>query len=269
MAGAFFAVYMLNRLGLDISTVILLSVLSQLTNAVFFKLWGNIADRYSNKSVLQVASPLFLLIIVLYPLTTMPDRYVLSIPILIFIHLVGGVATAGFTLCVANIALKLAPREEATSYLATNAFFGGIAATIGPLVGGTIGHFFEGKELSLRLSWFDQTTADPTQFDVPALMVGGIDFVFIAAAIAGLYSLHRLSLVQEVGSVEEKQIRDELVTSMRQTFVTLSNVAGVRRMTYFPYTMLQKTARTAKKSVSNLRSTRPASPSESSKRNTI
>lgn len=269
MAGAFFAVYMLNRLGLDISTVILLSVLSQITNAVFFKLWGNIADRYSNKSVLQVASPLFLLIIVLYPLTTMPDRYVLSIPILIFIHLVGGVATAGFTLCVANIALKLAPREEATSYLATNAFFGGIAATVGPLVGGAVGHFFDGKQLSLRLTWLDNSTIDPNQFDVPALIVSGLDFVFIAAAIAGLYALHRLSLVQEVGSVEEKQIREELVTSMRQTFVTVSNVAGVRRMTYFPYSMLQKTARTAAKSVSHLRRPRLSSPPDPSKRDSI
>lgn len=250
MAGAFFAVYMLNRLGLGISTVILLSVLSQLTNVVFFRIWGNTADKFSNKSVLQVASPLFLLMILLFPLTTMPERYSLSIPLLVAIHLIGGIATAGYTLCAANIALKLAPKKEATSYLATNAFFSGIAATIGPIVGGLIGYYFADKEISIRLFWQESVSAGADPFEIPALILRGLDFVFIAAILSGFYSLHRLSLVEEIGSVEEKQVREEVMTSMRQTFVSLSNVAGLRRMTYFPYNMLRKTAKTAVKTAS-------------------
>ncbi|MDQ8202260.1 MFS transporter [Pelagicoccus sp. SDUM812003] len=252
MAGAFFAVYMLNRIGIGLSTVILLSVLSQITNVLFFRIWGNTADKFSNKSVLQVASPLFLLMILLYPLTTMPERYSLSVPILVLIHLIGGIATAGFTLCVANIALKLAPRKEATAYLATNAFFSGIAATIGPIVGGLVGHYFDQKELSIRLFWQSDLAQGLEPLEIPALILRGLDFVFIAAILAGFYSLHRLSLVEEVGSVEEKQVREEVISSMRQTFVTLSNVAGLRRMTYFPYDMLRKTAAKAKKTARKL-----------------
>lgn len=133
MSGAFFAVYMLNRIGLPMSAVVLLAVLSQVVNIYWFKLWGRIADKYNNKSVLKISIPLFIVVILLYPFTTMPERYSLTIPLLIFIHILGGISTAGFNLCAASIAIRLAPQGKATAYLATNAFCSGLAATIAPI----------------------------------------------------------------------------------------------------------------------------------------
>lgn len=114
MSGAFFAVYMLQRIGIPMSGVILFAVLSQVTNIYFFKVWGRIADRFSNKSVLAVSVPLFILL--LYPFTTRPERYSMTIPLLTVIHIIGGIATAGFNLCAANIALKLAPHGKAIAF---------------------------------------------------------------------------------------------------------------------------------------------------------
>lgn len=94
MSGAFFAVYMLKRIGIPMSGVVLLALLSQVTNIYFFRVWGGIADRFSNKSVLAVSVPMFIFLLLLYPFTTLPERYFLTVPILIFIHVVGGISTA-------------------------------------------------------------------------------------------------------------------------------------------------------------------------------
>lgn len=241
MAGAFFAVYMLQRIGLSMGTVILLAVLSQVTNIYFFKVWGMIADRFSNKSVLKVAAPLFVLVILLYPFTTMPGRHALTMPLLVLIHFLGGVSTAGFTLCAGNIALRLAPRGKATAYLGANAFCGGIAATLSPIVGGAIGAYFAAQEIGLRFFYRPEALAE--ERSIPALSIQGIDFVFLTAAVFGVYALHRLSLVEEEGTVSEGAVREQVMASVRQTFVSASNIAGVRRMTFFPYELLRHPGR--------------------------
>jgi len=244
MSGAFFAVYMLKRIGLPMSGVILLAVLSQVTNIYFFKLWGRIADRYSNKSVLAVSVPLFIFLLLLYPFTTMPERYTLTIPLLVLIHIIGGIATAGFNLCAANIALRLAPHGKATAYLGTNAFCAGLAAAVAPIVGGAIGSFFAIKEISINVFYRPDTSVLENAVSIPALSFRGIDFIFFAAALTGLYAWHRLSLIQEEGTVSEAEVRDQVFASVRSSFLTASGLSmGMRRMTAFPYDVLRKTGR--------------------------
>jgi len=54
------AVYMLKTLGYAMTTIIALTVASQLSNIAALGLWGNLIDRFSNKAVLQISAPLFL-----------------------------------------------------------------------------------------------------------------------------------------------------------------------------------------------------------------
>lgn len=244
MSGAFFAVYMLKRIGLPMSSVILLALLSQVTNIYFFKVWGRIADHFSNRSVLAVSVPLYILVLLTYPFTTMPERYSLTIPLLIFIHILGGVSTAGFNLCAANIALKLAPRGKATAYLGTNAFCAGLAATVAPIVGGLIGSFFAIKEIGIKVFYHADSALPDSALAIPALNFRGIDFVFFAAALTGLYAWHRLSLIEEAGTVHESEVRDQVFASMRNSITGTSGLnMGMRRMTAFPYEMLRKSTR--------------------------
>jgi len=250
MSGAFFAVYMLDRIGIPMSWVILLAVVSQITNIYFFKVWGRIADRFSNKSVLAVSVPMFILLLLLYPFTTMPERYDLTIPLLVLIHIIGGISTAGFNLCAANIAMRLAPHGEATSYLGANAFCAGASAAIAPLVGGLIGSYFAIKEISINLFYRANAADVENAISIPALSFRRIDFVFFTAAITGLYAWHRLSLIDEEGTVSENAVRDEVFASVRNSFLITSGLSmGMRRMTAFPYDMLRKTGKTISRKI--------------------
>lgn len=246
MSGAFFAVYILKRIGIPMSGVILLAMLSQVTNIYFFKIWGRIADHFSNKSVLAVTVPLFIVLLLLYPFTTMPERYSLTIPLLVLIHLIGGISTAGFNLCAANIALRLAPHGNATSYLGTNAFCAGLAAAVAPIAGGLLGSFFATKEISIDFFYRSDVSRAADAFTLSAVSFRGIDFVFIFSALTGLYAWHRLSLIDEEGTISESAVRDQVFASVRSSMFTASGLnMGMRRMTAFPYDMLRKTGRGA------------------------
>jgi MFS family permease len=238
LAAPFFTVYMIQRLGISLSWVLGLSVLSQLVNVLFLRLWGRMADRFSNKSVLGVSGPLFIICIILWPFTTMPERYFLTFPLLILIHVLTGISTAGVNLCSSNIALKLAPRGKATAYLATNALVNGIAATVAPIIAGISADWFSSEELSLSLRW-TTATAETARFEIPAFNLRGLDFVFVISFLLGAYALHRLVAVREEGEVEEKIVTTQLFNEVRKAVRHVSNVAGLRALTYFPYARLK------------------------------
>lgn len=162
----------------------------------------------------------------------------------------GGISTAGFNLCAANIALKLAPRGKATAYLGTNAFCAGLAATVAPVVGGLIGSFFAIKEISINVFYRKDIAQMADAVAIPALSLRGIDFVFCASALMGLYAWHRLSLIEEAGTVGESEVRDEVFASVRNSFFSASGLnMGMRRMTAFPYEMLRKTTRSTSSTI--------------------
>jgi MFS family permease len=238
LAAPFFTVYMLTRLGLPMSWVLGLAVASQVVNLVFFRIWGRLADRFSNKSVLGVAGWLFVLSIVLWPFTTMPDRHVLTIPLLVAIHLLTGISTAGVNLCSSGIAVKLAPRGKATAFLATNALVSGAAATLAPVAAGLAADMFVGEALTVRVSWMaDEQTV---RFLLEALSLHGLDFLFVIAALVGLYALHRLVAVREEGEVADEVIVGEVLGEVMRTARHVSNVAGLHRLSHFPYSRLRR-----------------------------
>ena len=159
LAAPFFTVYLLVMLDFNISVVIAFAILSQLSSVLSYGMWGRIADRFSNKSVLRVAGPLFMICILGWTFTTMPNRHPLTIPLLIALHILMGVSTAGVTLASANIGLKLAPHGGATAYLATMNIINSLAAGIAPVIGGMFVDSFKATELSLTLNWKSPGTA--------------------------------------------------------------------------------------------------------------
>jgi MFS family permease len=79
----------------------------------------------------------------------MPEKYVLTMPLLIIIHIFMGISTAGVTLASGNIGLKLAPKGQATSYLAANSLVNSVSAGVAPILGGSFVDFFNGLQLDL------------------------------------------------------------------------------------------------------------------------
>jgi len=235
LAGPFFMVYMLKRLGLSMSFIIGLSIVSQVMNFIFLKVWGKYTDRFSNKSVLAICGPLFILSILAWTFTTMPEKYFLTIPLLIVIHIVMGLASAGVSLASGNIGLKLAPEGQATVYLATNTIVNSVAAGIAPILGGKFADFFVGRQLA----WTLEYTSPTGKFSLPTLNLQQWDFFFALAFLIGLYSLHRLAMIREIGEVEEKVVMNELFAEVAGQVRTLSSVEGVRQMVSFPFSILR------------------------------
>ncbi|MBN1437068.1 MAG: MFS transporter [Sedimentisphaerales bacterium] len=236
LAAPFFMVYMLQRLGLSMSFIIGLSIVSQIVNFLFLKVWGKYTDLFSNKSVLAICGPLFILSILAWVFTTMPERYFLTIPLLIAIHVVMGLASAGVSLAAGNISLKLAPRGKATAYLAANTVVNSIAAGLAPILGGKFVDFFAGRELD----WTIKYTSPSGEVSFPTLNLQQWDFFFVFAFVIGLYALHRLAMVREQGEVEEKIVMQELFTEVRSQVRTLSSVDGIKQMVGFPFAKLKE-----------------------------
>jgi len=231
LASPFFTVYMLQRIGLDISIVVALSVLSQVMNIVFYRSWGRVSDRYSNKSVLAVSGPLFMLAIFAWMFVTLPNVYILTYPLLILIHILMGISLAGVSLASGNISLKLAPQGQATSYLAASTFTNSVAAGIAPILGGLFVDFFAERELIWTLIWKDPVR----ELVFVTLDLKQWEFFFFFAFLLGLYSLHRLSAVQEEGEAKEEEVVNELIAGVRRDMQNFSPAGGLRDLVKFPF----------------------------------
>jgi MFS family permease len=247
LAAPFFTVYLLVMLDFDITVVIIFAVLSQVSSVLSYGMWGRIADRFSNKSILRVSGPLFMICILGWTFTTMPTRHLLTIPLLIVLHILMGVSTAGVTLGSANIGLKLAPHGGATAYLATINIINSLAAGIAPIIGGMFVDSFKATELSLTLNWKSADTA----FAIQTLDFQYWDFFFVFAFLIGIYSIHRLAFVKEDGEVEDRLVVQELIAQVSREMRNLSTVGGLRHMLRFTALMRTGTGKDEKDAGSN------------------
>jgi MFS family permease len=160
-----------------------------------------------------------------------------------------GISLAGVTLALGNIGLKLAPKGEATAYLAANSLTNSLAAGIAPILGGFLADFFANREFSLTVRWTDPGG----EIIFQALNLQQWDFFFVFAFLIGLYSLHRLSMVKEIGEVEEKIIVQELISEVKRPIRNLTTVGGLNNMIQFPFYVLRTALKREKESESNTR----------------
>ena len=165
----------------------------------------------------------------------MPEKHLGTIPLLVAIHIFMGVSMAGVTLASGNIALKLAPKEQATAYLDANSIVNSLAAGIAPVLGGRFADFFATRELSLTLNW----RSPVRELALNTLSFQHWNFFFFLAFLIGLYSIHRLAKVREIGEVEEKIVIHELTSEIRRPLRNLSTVGGLRQMIHFPLSLLR------------------------------
>lgn len=236
LAIPFFAVYMLQRLGLPVSAVIGFGILSQATTVLFLRVWGPLADRLGMKAVLTACASLYLLVILGWTFTTMPERYFLTIPILVILHIFAGIAAAGVTLTVGTIGMKLAPQGKATAYLAVAGLATNLGYGLGPLLGGRFADFFSVRQLSMTFTWVDPTHT----INLPALSLTGFDFLFGVAFLVGVTTLYLLATVREEGEVSRDVLLDALMSPMRQVGRPMSTTPGLNFLTQFPFGYLRR-----------------------------
>jgi len=232
----FFAVYMLKRLGLPLSWVIGLSILSQLFSILFFRVWGRLVDRFGSKAVLSLCLSLYLLVILGWIFTTMPERYLLTIPLLIILHILAGVAAGGISITISTIGMKLSPRGEATPYLAGASLALCLGAGLGPLFGGLLADFFSTRQLAFTFTW----TSSLNSAQAPALSIIGLDFLFGIAFIFGLITLGILARIREEGEVNREVVLESLMFPNRKISSPMSLTPSNGLLSNFPFSLIKR-----------------------------
>lgn len=235
LATPFFTVFIVRQLGFDMTFVMLLSVTSQVTNLLAVRSWGALSDRFAHKSVLAVAAPTYVLSIIGMIGASQLGNGQAGMFYLIALHMLMGAAVAGVTLATANIALKLSPKGEATAYVATSALASSLAAGIAPILGGLFADFFAARRFELLLRW---TSPEGTRLLSP-VELSSWDFYFLIAGLVGFYALHRLSLVQEEGQIERREMIHQVWFETRRVARTLGTVSGLRAFTELPGSLIR------------------------------
>ncbi len=224
LSGPFFAVYMLKRLELPMPLVISLSVISQITSIISFRIWGKTADSLSNKSVLIVSSYIYIATVLLWPPLALSANYLFLIPALVAIHLLTGFSSAGVNLCSGNIALKSAPRGHATAFLAVNTIVRGISSAVAPILGGIVADQLTGKHLEHVLHSYLKGPF----LNLLASGLLGIHVLFFLTAVLGFYAIHRLRAVHEKGEAREQVVVAYLAADTREVFRSMINAIRLR-----------------------------------------
>lgn len=203
IATPFFTVFMLTTLGLSLSYVIGLAIVSQLFSILTIRTWGASADKYSNKTIIAIAGPLYILCIIAWCFVGLYPYFYPNLILLVVIHVFTGIATAGINLAVTNIGLKLSPKQHAVVYLSSKNMITSMFASLGPIVGGWMADYFVDRSLTVNASW-----ASPANEQVIHLIsLNGFNFLFLIGAFLALMMLQLLVRVNEVGEVEKGLVR--------------------------------------------------------------
>ncbi len=226
LSGPFYAVFMLKTLGLSMPAVIGLSVLSQITSIVSFRIWGNTADSLSNKSVLIVSSYMYLVSVLLWPPMALSESYFLLIPLLVAVHVLTGFSSAGVNLCSGNIALKEAPHGHATAFLAVNTMVRGIASAAAPILGGIVADQLTGKHLENLLHSYLRETSHVLAFLGSGLL--GLHVLFFLTVVLGLWAIYYLRAVHEEGEVQWRVVVASLAAEAKEVFRNTTNAVRLR-----------------------------------------
>ena len=178
----FFVVYMLERIHMSIFMVTFYTVVGQLSNILFFSTWGKLSDLFSNKTVMRVSGPLFVLSIALWTFTTNPEANQMTYYLLFAIYILNGISFAGVSVATANIGMKLSPKGEAYGYLTLASITAALFSAIAPIVGGILADLLKDTLVEIPIIL---TNSHQIQKHVSIITLKGLDFVFILSLIIG------------------------------------------------------------------------------------
>lgn len=207
----FFTVFLMKGMGLSLSYIIGLTIISQIASIFTVQAWGTFADRYSNKTIIAIGAPLYIMCIIAWCFVGIYSQFSANITLLVIIHIVSGIATAGINLSITNLGLKLAPKEDAIVYLTTRNMILSIFGAIGPLIGGQLADFFMNRSLTINATWMG--AAKETVF--PLIHLHEWNFLFLIGAALATIALELLVHVKEVGEVEKELVVRIMRTSIR------------------------------------------------------
>jgi MFS family permease len=211
IATPFFVVFMMKKMGLSISWIIALTITSQICSILTVRMWGRFADRYSNKTIIGICAPLYILVLIGWCYVGIYTREYLNILLLFVIHAGTGIANAGINLSLTNISLKLSPAEESVVYLSTKNIITALFSFIAPLIGGYMADFFSTRSLAIDAQW----SSPHWNKIIHLLSLNEFKFLFLIAAVLAFIAVEMLVTVKETGEVAKNVVRRMMRTSIR------------------------------------------------------
>lgn len=231
LAVPFFSVYMMKTIGLPLSYVMAFTILGQLSSISSLKLWGRYTDRYSNKTIIHICAPVYIICILAMTFTSLAAGQLYSIILLAVINIFSGISTAGINLAVSNIGIKLAPRENAMSYMAVKNIIVSFCAAMAPLLAGLMADYFSHHELAWNFQW--QGAQGVTVIQIVSLK--GLNFFFVIGGLLAMFSLRLLPGIKEQGEVQKDRVvgymHKKIRLGMRENLV-LRSIASYRPGTF-------------------------------------
>ncbi|MBS1563246.1 MAG: MFS transporter, partial [Bacteroidetes bacterium] len=213
IATPFFTVFMMKTLGLPISYIIGLGILSQLAGIFTVRVWGHSSDKYSNKTVIAICGPLYIFCIIAWCFAGIYTHFISNLLLLAGIHIVTGISTAGINLALINIGLKLAPREQSMVYLSAKNIITAIFSSIAPIIGGFLADYFNKRHLVIDARWSGPRV--DKLFHLISLHEW--NFLFLIGAFMALLSLELLMQVKETGEVEKNVVVRLMRSNIKNT----------------------------------------------------
>jgi MFS family permease len=209
IATPFFTVFMMKSMNLSLSYIIALTIISQLCSVLTIRLWGIFADRYSNKTIIAISAPLYIICILAWCFVGIYTRFYMNLGLLVLIHIFTGVSTSGINLSLVNIGLKLAPKDKSIVYLSAKNIITAFFSSIAPILGGYLADFFTKRHLSIDAAY----TGPRLNKVVHLLSLHEWNFLFLIGAALALIAVRLLNQVKETGEVD----RDVVVRIMRSS----------------------------------------------------
>jgi MFS family permease len=234
LATPFFAVFMMKTMGLPVAYIIGLGIISQLSSIVSIKIWGRYSDRFSNKNIVAFCAPLYIACILAFAFAASPGNIRAMVTLLVVIHVISGLSTAGINLALSNIGIKLAPNDEAIAYITAKNMFVALFSTLAPVIGGLMADFFvsHSVEWNLHLGFMGMSR-------VHIITLQGWNYFFIIGAALSLMSLRLLKKVNEEGEIRNRR----MIVHMRTGFRSKLRSHLGRTMTdtlYYPKTVIHR-----------------------------
>lgn len=219
----FFTAFMMKKLGLPISYIILLVVLGQISSILTIRLWGAFSDKYSNKTIIGLSAPIYIFCILAWCFVGVFPKLYLNLILLGFIHIFSGIATAGINLTLTNIGLKLAPAKDAIVYLSVKNVITAIFASIAPVIGGILADYFANIRFTISI----QLNSPELNEMVSLLTLQEFKFLFLITGILAIFTLELLIHVNEVGEKDKTLVKKIMKTTVRKSLKELFFIGDI------------------------------------------
>jgi MFS family permease len=153
IASAYFSVYLKSDLGMNYTTITVLSMVNSVFYVLSARVWGRFADKTGWANTTRVTIGILAICHALWFLIAKGSPLVLLL--LTATHIIGGIAWSGINVALFNLQFDFTPDEKRTVYIGFNAATSGIIGYFAAMVGSQLVSHFGKDKITLLGTAYD------------------------------------------------------------------------------------------------------------------